>query len=65
MLLRIELATRKKEVIYINVFQIVFLYKKTEKLTSLFDSTGMEYVVDEPFESLSTRIEEKKSSLYV
>ncbi|MBR2372185.1 MAG: hypothetical protein IKA90_04890 [Clostridia bacterium] len=55
MLLQIELVGRKKEVIAINVYQVLLIASKNENHTVVFDSTGMEHLVNEPYEQLLSR----------
>ncbi len=61
MLLQIELVGRKKEVVAINVYQVLYIISKNEKHTTLFDSAGMEYLVNEPYEQLLSRFNSLKN----
>ena len=61
MLLQIELVGRKKEVVAINVYQVLYITPKSEKHTTLFDSTGMEYDVNEPYDALLSRFNSLKN----
>jgi len=65
MLLQIELVGRKKEVVAINVYQVLYITQKNEKHTTLFDSTGLEYTVNEPYEQLLSRFDSLIKNLNV
>ena len=59
MFLQIEL--KSKEVIAINVYQVLYITPKNEKYTYLFDSCDMEYLVNESYESLFSRLNSIKN----
>ena len=50
-----EIVTVRKEVVNININQIVYITPEKTRAV-IVDSTGQDYFVDEPYESVMNRI---------
>ena len=50
-----EIITKRKEVVNININQIVYITPDKD-FTVIVDSTGQDYYVDEPYNKLVERI---------
>lgn len=51
----VEIITKKKERLSLNISQIVSVIS-TKNKTVIFDSAGVDYEVDEPYECVMERI---------
>ena len=50
-----EITTKRKEVVSINVNQIVYITPEKD-FAVIVDSTGQDYYVDEPYKSVVERV---------
>lgn len=61
MLLQIRLAKGKQEVMAINVHHVLSVIPKGDSQTYIIDSNGMDYLVDESYDSLFIRFNNIKN----